>query len=636
MKYTPRTTRFAIVAVAALGLALAATPSRAAEYNLRAAATSVSILGAPTTMWGFACDSAIAPAVCPSVGVVTVPGPRLVVPPGDTTLTVNLTNDLADAVSIVIPGQALPAVTGGIASGTTIDAEGRTRITSFIGQAAGGGGTATFTWTNLKPGTYLYQSGSDVAKQVPMGMYGAVTADVAAGTAYNGVDYDSEVVLIFSEVDPALHAAEAFTNAVNYDPRYFLVNGQPFSAAAAPIAAGSAGQRILVRMLNAGLRSFVPEFPTTYVDLVAEDGGLFTASDSAGITEAATRRQYTVLLTAGKTADAIWVPATAGTYAVFDRRLHVTDNGISDGGAFARLAVSASAATAAADLFAATEDTVLSVAAPGVLGNDDAGTVRTVALVSGPSAGTLSCPTDAALQLCADGSFDYTPLADFNGSDTFTYSATIDGALTNAATATIEVASVNDAPVAAADAYSVASGTELQVMAPGVLANDSDVDGDALTAVLDSGPAGLILNPDGSFAYTDTASYAFTYHAWDGAAASAPVSVSVTITVPDNLAPVAVDDFAYTIKNTSVTLGLLGNDSDADGSLVPSSVVVIGQNGAGVFTTSQGGTVLNNGNGSVTFSPKKNFRGTDSFSYTVNDNLGDTSNVAVVRINVTK
>src|SRR5262249_58953539 len=138
------------------------------------------------------------------------------------------------------------------------------------------------------------------------------------------------------------------------------------------------------------------------------------------------------------------------------------------------------------------------VGAPGVLANDsDAnGDTLNAILVSGPSHGTLT--------LDPDGSFTYTPAANYNGSDSFTYKAN-DGALnSNLATVNLTVTPVNDAPVAGGDNYTTAEDTPLTIRAPGVLANDSDVDGDPLSAVLVSGPAHgtLRLNADGAVTET--------------------------------------------------------------------------------------------------------------------------------------
>src|SRR5256885_2323275 len=89
--------------------------------------------------------------------------------------------------------------------------------------------------------------------------------------------------------------------------------------------------------------------------------------------------------------------------------------------------------------------------------------------------------TNGSLTFNADGSFVYTPNANFNGSDSFTYQANDGAADSNIVTVTITVNPVNDAPTGAADSYSTDEDTALTVAAPGVLANDTDLEGDALT-----------------------------------------------------------------------------------------------------------------------------------------------------------
>jgi VCBS repeat-containing protein len=209
--------------------------------------------------------------------------------------------------------------------------------------------------------------------------------------------------------------------------------------------------------------------------------------------------------------------------------------------AFALTNLPANAPPAAGnDAYSVAEDQTLSVLAPGVLGNDTDpnGDTLTAVLVDGPDHGSLT--------LNANGSFTYTPAANYNGPDSFTYRAS-DGALqSNVATVTLTVTAVNDAPVAQPDSYTTAEDTTLTVPAPGLLANDTDVDGDALTAVQVTGPAHgtLTLNSNGSFSYTPALNYngpdSFTYRASDGAAESAAVTVSLTVTAVND-APVVND-----------------------------------------------------------------------------------------------
>ena len=191
---------------------------------------------------------------------------------------------------------------------------------------------------------------------------------------------------------------------------------------------------------------------------------------------------------------------------------------------------------AADDSYSTDEDTVLNVAAPGVMGNDSDpdGNPLTAALVSGVSNGTLA--------FNADGSFTYTPDANYNGPDQFSYSVS-DGFQTAMATALLDVAAVDDAPVAEADAYSTPEDTLLSVAAPGPLANDTDLEGDTLSAALFAAPAhgDLTLNGDGSFTYMPALNYSgqdtFTYTVSDGTLTD---MAAVVITIgPINDAPMA-------------------------------------------------------------------------------------------------
>src|SRR5204863_4724 len=203
----------------------------------------------------------------------------------------------------------------------------------------------------------------------------------------------------------------------------------------------------------------------------------------------------------------------------------------------------------------------------------------------------------------------------YNGNDSLTYKASDGQAQSGVATVTITVTPVNDAPVAANDdSYTTPEDTLLTVSAPGVLANDSDVDGDALSAVLVSGPAHgtLTLNGDGSFSYTPALNYngidSFTYRASDGSLESADATVTITVT-PVNDAPVAANDDSYTTpEDTQLTVrapGVLANDSDVDGN--PLSAVLVSGPTHRTLTLS--------GDGSFSYTPALNYNGIDSFTY---------------------
>jgi VCBS repeat-containing protein len=146
-----------------------------------------------------------------------------------------------------------------------------------------------------------------------------------------------------------------------------------------------------------------------------------------------------------------------------------------------------------------------------------------------------------ALTLNGDGSFAYTPNVDYCGTDSFCYHAYDGESSSNVATVALSVTCIDDAPVANSDLYTTTEDISLNVPAPGLLDNDNEVDGESLTAVLDTEPVTgtLQLNANGSFIYTPMPGYVgtvtFTYVAHDGTAPSAPAMVAITVS--------AVSDF---------------------------------------------------------------------------------------------
>ena len=149
----------------------------------------------------------------------------------------------------------------------------------------------------------------------------------------------------------------------------------------------------------------------------------------------------------------------------------------------------------------------------------------------GMTAVKLGDPSHGSVSLAGDGTFTYTPDAGFRGGDSFTYRATDGSASSGVATVSITVG--NAPPAAAADAFDATSGVTLS--APSVLVNDSDPNGDALSAVRGAGPehGTLSLASDGTFEYTADAGFtgrdAFTYTASDGTSSSVPATVALTV-----------------------------------------------------------------------------------------------------------
>jgi hypothetical protein len=150
------------------------------------------------------------------------PGPVLCATEGRT-IVVNLTNNLPEPASAVFPGQQDVTATGGTAGLLTAE-------------AAPSGGTVSYSFTATNPGTYLYESGSDVAKQVEMGLYGALVIRPSAGAnlAYGAstpFDPSCEHIALLADIDPFLHHAVETGTAYNFNARnnrYFTINGRSF------------------------------------------------------------------------------------------------------------------------------------------------------------------------------------------------------------------------------------------------------------------------------------------------------------------------------------------------------------------------------------------------------------------------
>lgn len=558
----------------------------------------------PITMWGYALDTGQA---CDSNPAWT-PGPEIAAADlqNNGNLRIRLRNCLPEATSVMIPGQKAIVVGSG-ASQNPEPVRSGVRITSFTTPTPAGT-TFDYLWHNVdeNEGTYLYMSGSHPAKQVHMGLYGPLKVGTYEGTS-------GDITLLYSEIDPALHDPPTPATPLTYKPSYFLVNGVEETT----IVAGDTTEPIVLSFLNAGLDYHVMALNKGYMSLIAEDGNPYPFA----------KRQYSANLAAGKTIEALWQPNSPGEHVIYDRR---------GNNMLARITVGAGggAPLAAADSYPALEDTLLDVpVAAGLLLNDtllppDA----EVELVAGPSAGVLN--------LNVDGSFSYDPNLNFTGTDSFTYrvAATGTSPASHVASVSIVVAGGNDAPVAVDDSYDAVSGVVLTINAPGVLANDSDIDGDSLSVV----PGGPV-NTDGSFSFSPTVvsgteTFAYTIDDGSGGTDSATVTINVS-----NDVPVAVDD-AFTVKRNSRAgttdngdppgsdrniLNLIANDSDANG---------IDLDSIQVSATSQGGTVVvnNDGTGTVSYTPIRRWRGTDTFTYTVMDVNGEVSNSATVRVNVVR
>jgi VCBS repeat-containing protein len=285
------------------------------------------------------------------------------------------------------------------------------------------------------------------------------------------------------------------------------------------------------------------------------------------------------------------------------------------------------------DSYSTNEDVALVVpVATGLLDNDEDidSTNLTVTVTVQPTSGTLVWN--------ANGSFTYTPNANFNGNDEFQYTVS-DGQATSApATAFIVVNPVNDRPTANSNFYSTQEDTLLNVNGtiafPSVLANDTDVDGDTLTAVLVVAPSTGTLNfneADGTFTYLPPLNFSgnviFYYRAFDGELSSSPKQVTI-IVIPVNDAPVGVANSYVVEERQTLTVaaaqGVLANDTDVDSTNLTAVLV----------STTANGTLNFNANGSFNYTPNTGFLGNDTFTYRASDG-SLTSDITTVTITVT-
>jgi Bacterial Ig domain len=589
----------------AAGLATAATTT----VNLTAQrATAIMPDGASVPMWGY-CATPVEGTACTSSAWSQ--GPTIVVQSGDT-LQINLKNRLPVATSIVVLGQ----LGGGLGSPVKMDGPAHNpqtqttwpgngapdpataftppvqgqRVKSFAqeipGLATDSTTAASLTWASLKPGTYIYETGTLPSIQAPMGLYGILIVTdktttpaqaYPATTSRPAIQYDFDTALLFSEVDPVQNAAvdaaavagsaltarfddpsctpKCYPAAVNYTPKYFLINGQSFdqktpASSAFAVAINSDASRgtsasgnVLVRLLNAGSRTHVPSIVGLPMSIVAEDGHVAPGNPKI---------QNEVLLTAGKTHDVIVHPTAttnlydAKAFAVFDRQLSLTAENQLNAGMLGFLQVAGGALPSAV-----TNPNIKPAAAV-----DDMFTVPANTSVNGnvrvndfavANAAVVDQPLHGSLSFYSDGSFVYTPASGATGTETFTYRG--NNGTTNLATVTLNIDNVTvggaGAPTANVDAFSGKVAKRITVTGPGVLGNDSDPANLKLTAALAGigNCTSVTLNTNGSFTATGSGTCTFTYNAVNSKniASAAPASVTVNFATGSGLVVKVVD-----------------------------------------------------------------------------------------------
>ena len=264
---------------------------------------------------------------------------------------------------------------------------------------------------------------------------------------------------------------------------------------------------------------------------------------------------------------------------------------------------------------AATTDEDTPIAAIAVLNND-----------TDPDGDTLTIddftqPTHGTAGSNGDGTLTYIPDANYNGTDSFTYTISDGNGGTDTAAVNITVNPANDAPVANDQAVSLSEDETIYITLTA-----TDIDGDALTYQIVTGPSHGTLNGQAPVLnYTPSQNYngndTFTFKVNDGNLDSNTATVTLSIQ-PLNDPPTAVHDFVTTDEDTQIAaIAVLTNDSDVDGDTISIDD----------FTQPAHGAAGSNGDGTLTYTPDANYNGPDNFTYTITDgNFGSaTANVTV-------
>lgn len=236
---------------------------------------------------------------------------------------------------------------------------------------------------------------------------------------------------------------------------------------------------------------------------------------------------------------------------------------------------------------------------------------------------TVTQGSNGSVTINADNTLTYTPNANFNGADSFSYAINDGNIVSAAATVSINVTPINDVPIAIDDSASTLEDTAVNI---DVLSNDSDVDNDTLlvSSVTQGSNGAVVINadntivyaPDNNFVGGDT--FTYTINDSNGGVDTATVTINVGGL---NDVPIAIDDSAGTQEDTAITIDVLVNDSDPD-----DDVLIL-------LSSTQGsnGSVNINIDNTVTYVPNANFNGVDTFTYTIGDGNGgsDTANVDI-------
>ena len=283
------------------------------------------------------------------------------------------------------------------------------------------------------------------------------------------------------------------------------------------------------------------------------------------------------------------------------------------------------------------EDSTVTVCVP--ITDPDANDTHTVALCGAPKHGATTVTVNNATtphQICVT----YTPLPNYNGKDTVCVKVCDAAGMCTNVLVPFNVTPKNDAPIATNDIAVTPQGTPVT---GNVLTNDTDPEGNPMTA---SGPitggtptkGTVTILPNGTFTYTPnptaTGTDTFKYKVCDNGTPSLCDTAMVTITIISpltpgtNLPPVAMPDNASTPNGKPVTINVLANDADPEGTPLKNPTIT---------TPPTKGTIVVNPDGAITYTPTPGTTGDDTFTYQVCDSgTPSVCNTATVTVTQTQ
>ena len=539
------------------------------------------------------------------------------------------TFDLTGKATKLPLSQGIVMVTGN--AGTALTTSGNTAA-DFSSNTNGATSTS---------GNFTYNSSTPVTEVNLNGVAGGAGIWNPAGYIFDFTAATNRIGFVFS------FASEEYQNYVgsifNDAFGFFIKGGTQYAATTNLALVPGTSEGISINTINSGVAgSAAPGAPAASWDASNSKLYIDNSFGSAGADPYVQYNGLTKLLT-------VTAPVTAGTSYHMEISIGDAGDNALDSAVFFHNQGFLALTSASNNAYATAENATVS----GNVISDNTGNGADLSAVGGMSVTAINgaafgvspvtLASGAQVTMHSDGTFIYDPthstaaqalLIGQSLNDTFTYTNTDSSGVTDTATVTIKVTNTDHAPVASNDAFGTSAGVAVKIP---VLANDTDVDaGDVLTvsqvaghAITAGGAAvavtggSVTLDSSGNLTFSPTAGYtgaaSFTYTIDDGHHGTSTATVSGHVYA----APVAVADSFTTAHDTTATINVLGNDTDANGF----SLAVTAVNGTAVTTTTApiavtGGTVILDAAGQLEFSANAGFTGPASFAYTVDDGHG--------------